>query len=45
MKQKVVLICTMGLKSKEAISKLKKFIKELYSLKGGITSWINDNQD
>lgn len=45
--KKVVLICTIGLKSKEAISKLKKagYKGELYSLKGGITSWINDNQD
>ena len=46
-RKKVVLICTIGLKSKEAISKLKKagYKGELYSLKGGITSWINDNQD
>lgn len=45
--KKVVFICTIGLKSKEAISKLKKagYKGELYSLKGGITSWINDNQD
>ncbi|WP_198306008.1 molybdopterin-synthase adenylyltransferase MoeB [Arcobacter vandammei] len=42
--KKTIIVCTIGLKSKEAILKLKKagYKGELYSLRGGITSWIND---
>ncbi|HJE03641.1 MAG TPA: molybdopterin-synthase adenylyltransferase MoeB [Aliarcobacter thereius] len=42
--KRVVLVCTIGLKSKEAIIKLKKagYLGKIYSLKGGITSWQND---
>ncbi|OCL84286.1 molybdopterin-synthase adenylyltransferase MoeB [Arcobacter porcinus] len=41
--KKVVLVCTIGLKSKEAIIKLKKagYSGKIYSLKGGITSLQN----
>ena len=42
--RKIILLCTIGLKSKEAIKKIKKagYMGEIYSLKGGITSFIND---
>lgn len=41
--KKVVLICTIGLKSKEAISKLHLLgLKaDFYSLQGGFTTWQN----
>ncbi|WP_418179541.1 molybdopterin-synthase adenylyltransferase MoeB [Aliarcobacter lanthieri] len=42
--KKTVITCKIGLLSLQAISKLKKagYKGELYSLKGGITSWVND---
>ncbi|AXK49772.1 molybdenum cofactor biosynthesis protein MoeB [Aliarcobacter trophiarum LMG 25534] len=45
--KKCIVVCTIGLKSKEVILKLKKagYKGELYSLRGGITSWVNDLKD
>ncbi|AXX85783.1 molybdopterin-synthase adenylyltransferase MoeB [Aliarcobacter skirrowii] len=42
--KKVIVVCKIGMLSKEAILKLKNigFKAELYSLKGGVTSWLND---
>lgn len=42
--KKIIIVCKIGFLSKEAIKKLKKagYKGELYSLSGGITSWIND---
>lgn len=42
--KKVVVICKIGFLSKQAILELYKlgFEGEIYSLDGGITSWIND---
>ena len=42
--KKTVITCKIGLLSLQAISKLKKagYKGELYSLKGGVTSWVND---
>ena len=44
---KYIVVCTIGLKSKEAILKLKKdgFEGDIYSLRGGITSWINGDEE
>jgi len=42
--KKTIITCKIGLSSLQAIEKLKKagYKGELYSLKGGVTSWIND---
>ncbi|QKF74429.1 ThiS adenylyltransferase (Rhodanese domain) [Aliarcobacter faecis] len=42
--RKVVVICKIGLLSAEVIRQLKEagYTGEIYSLKGGITSWAND---
>ncbi|RBQ28694.1 molybdopterin-synthase adenylyltransferase MoeB [Aliarcobacter vitoriensis] len=42
--KKVVVICKIGLLSAEVIRQLKEagYEGEIYSLKGGITSWAND---
>lgn len=42
--KKIIVVCKIGMLSKEAILKLKNigFKAELYSLKGGVTSWLND---
>src|SRR5574344_1598156 len=44
---KYIVVCTIGLKSKEAILKLKKdgFEGDIDSLRGGITSWINGDEE
>ncbi|WP_235827003.1 molybdopterin-synthase adenylyltransferase MoeB [Aliarcobacter vitoriensis] len=42
--KKTIITCKIGLLSLQAISKLKKagYKGEIYSLKGGVTSWVND---
>ena len=42
--KKVVVVCKIGLLSAEVIRQLKDsgYEGEIYSLKGGITSWAND---
>ena len=42
--KKVVVVCKIGLLSAEVIRQLKDsgYTGEIYSLKGGITSWAND---
>lgn len=42
--KRVVIVCKVGLLSKEVIRQLKDvgYEGEIYSLKGGITSWAND---
>ncbi|WP_418184744.1 molybdopterin-synthase adenylyltransferase MoeB [Aliarcobacter vitoriensis] len=42
--KKTIITCKIGLLSIQAISKLKKagYKGEIYSLKGGVTSWVND---
>ena len=42
--KKVVVVCKIGLLSAEVIRQLKEdgYAGEIYSLKGGITSWAND---
>jgi len=39
-----IITCKIGLLSLQAIAKLKQagYKGELYSLKGGVTSWVND---
>ncbi|MCT7909999.1 molybdopterin-synthase adenylyltransferase MoeB [Arcobacter lacus] len=42
--KKVIMICKIGFKSSQIIKQLREagYPGELYSLKGGITSWAND---
>lgn len=42
--KRIIIICKIGFLSAKVIQELKEagFIGEIYSLKGGITSWIND---
>lgn len=41
--KKVIIVCTIGLKSKELIQKLKElsYKGEIYSLSGGLSAWNN----
>ncbi len=41
--KKLIIVCTIGLKSKELITKLKEasYKGEIYSLSGGLSSWNN----